>query len=340
MTRASEFRDYADWAADQSPLYERLSRATADADALLDLAAAAPRSQPAPNLLLGAVHDRLLSGVDHRLADFYPTVTDDPLDPAETDPFPAFESFCLDHREAIRERLDRRLVQTNDIGRSAVLYPAFARVAAADGGPLTLVELGASAGLNLLWDRYRYEFDGRVVGDPASPVRIETDIEEGAPPLPEDPPTVAERWGVDLNPLDVTDESDARWLRALILPNQQRRHERLTAALALAADAPPELVAGDAAEVLPTRLGNAPADATLVVFSTIALYQFPEDAVATIRDSLRETSHERPVHWLSGDPSTPPSDPAYRHVRFEDGAAETTVIAEFEAYGRWLSWLV
>ncbi|RXK46262.1 DUF2332 domain-containing protein [Halorientalis pallida] len=340
MTRADEFHDYTDWATDQSPLYERLSRATADDDALLDLAATAPPSQPAPNLLLGAVHHLLLSGVDHRLAEFYPTVTENPTDPTETDPVPAFESFCLDHREAIRERLETRLVQTNDVGRSAVLYPACSRVAAADGGPLALVELGASAGLNLLWARYRYEFDDHVVGDPDSPVRIETTIRDGTPPLPDEPPTVAERWGVDLNPLDVTDESDARWLRALVLPNQHRRHERLAAALELAADRPPELVAGDAADVLPERLGNAPTDATLVVFSTIALYQFPDEAVAAVRAALVGASHERPVHWLSGDPSTPPSDPTYRHGRFEDGTAETTGIAEFEAYGNWLSWLV
>jgi hypothetical protein len=339
MPRADEFHDYADWASDQSLLYERLCRAAADDDALLDLAATAPPSQPAPNLLLGAVHDLLLSGVDHQLADFYPTCADDPADPTERDPFPAFEAFCRDHREAIRERLGGRLVQTNDVGRSAVLYPAFARVAGADGGPLALVELGASAGLNLLWDRYRYEFDERVVGDSDSPVCIETTVRDGTPPLPDEPPTVAERWGVDLNPLDVTGDADARWLRALVLPNQHRRHERLAAALDLAADDPPELVAGDAAEVLPDRLGDAPTDATLVVFSTIALYQFPDEAVTAVRETLAEVSHDRPVHWLSGDPATPPSDPTHRHVRFEDGTAETAEIAEFEAYGSWLSWL-
>jgi hypothetical protein len=205
MPRADEFREFADWASDQSPLYEQLSRATADDDALLDLAATAPPSQPAPNLLLGAVHDRLLSGVDHPLADFYPTCADDPTDPAESDPFPAFQSFCRDHREAIRERLESRLVQTNDVGRSAVLYPAFSRITATGGEPLALVELGASAGLNLLWDRYRYAFDDRAVGDSESPVRIETDLRDGTPPLPDEPPSVTERWGVDLNPLDVTD---------------------------------------------------------------------------------------------------------------------------------------
>ncbi|AQL41788.1 hypothetical protein BV210_03235 [Halorientalis sp. IM1011] len=340
MTRASEFREFADWASDQSPLYEQLSRAVADDEDLLALAATAPESQPAPNLLLGAVHDLLLDGVDHRLAEFYPTVDDDPIDPTETDPFPAFDEFCRTHRDAISDRLESRLVQTNDVGRSAVLYPTFARVAAADGEPLALVELGASAGLNLVWDRYSYAFDDRVVGNSNSPVRIETDLRDGTPPLPADPPAVADRWGVDLNPLDATDESDARWLRALVLPNQKRRHDRLAAALDLAADTPPELVTGDAAAVLPARLGDAPADATLVVFSTIALYQFPDDAVAAIRETLADASHERPVHWLSGDPSTPPSDPTYRHVRFEDGEAETTELAAFEAYGSWLSWRV
>ena len=143
---------------------------------------------------------------------------------------------------------------------------------------------------------------------------------------------------MDLNPLDVTDENDTRCLRALVLPDHQQRHERLAAALELAVDHPPELAAGDAAEALPARLGAVPTDATLVVFGTIAHYQFPDDGVAAVRGVLSDASHGRPIHWLPGDPATPPSDPAYRHVRFEDGGAETGEITASGAYGGWLSW--
>jgi len=338
-----EFREYADWASGRSLLYERLARATADDDALLELAGAAPETQPMPNLLFGAVHDCLLAGVEGRIADFYATITDDPLDPAETDPFPAFRAFCLDNADAIRERLGSRLVQTNDVGRSAVVYPALSRVVNQDGGPLALVEVGSSAGLNLCWDRYRYEYDDRVVGRTDSPVTIASGFEDGdGPDIPSDPPAVASRVGVDLNPMDPTDPDDARWLRALVLPGERDRHERLAAATDLVAADPPEVVAGDAVDRLLELLDRAPADATIVVYSTLVLYQFPDEAVAALHETLAEHSRERdgPVHWLSGDPAVEVTSPTYRHVRFEDGTATSERLARFAAYGSWIDWVV
>lgn len=212
---------------------------------------AVPEGQPAPNLLLAAVHDLLLSGVTSPPAAFYATCTKDPVDPESRDPFPTFKRFCLEHEAAIRDRLGSRLVQTNDPGRSAILYPSFARVAAMDGDPLALVAVGCSAGLNLRWDRYRYEYGDRIVGNPTSPVRIESRLRgESRPPLPDAPPAVASAVGVDVNPLDPADPGDARWLRALDL---------------VAAD-PPETVSGDAVEELPHLLSGAPTDPTLCVF--------------------------------------------------------------------------
>jgi Uncharacterized protein conserved in bacteria len=339
VNRGREFREYADWAADHSPLYERLSRAAAADDELLAMVEAVPEDQPAPNMLLGAVHDLLLSGVTSPLAAFYETRTDDPVDPDAEDPFPAFKQFCLDHEAAIRDRLENRLVQTNDVGRSAILYPSFARVSEMDGEPLALVEIGCSAGVNLRWDRYRYGYDDRIVGNPGSPVRIQTRLRgEGRPHLPDAPPRVASGVGVDVNPLDPTDSGDARWLRALVLPNQTDRHERLVDALDLVAADPPETVSGDAVEELPSLLSDAPTDVTLCVFSTVTLYQLSEEAVASIRETLADHSHDRAVHWLSGDPRVPVTTPTYRHVRFADGDATGTRLCAFGAYGTWIEW--
>jgi hypothetical protein len=312
--------------------------------ALLDMVADTPAGQPAPNLLLGAVHALLLDGAEHPLREYYPTCVDDPRDPDEGAPVEQFESFCLAHEGTIPDIASTRRVQTNEVGRAAVLLPAFASVARRADEPLALVEVGASAGLNLLWDRYRYEYAtdaGPLVrGDPDSPVEIRSELRgERRPPLPGSSPDVAERVGIDLNPLSVTDEADASWLRALVIPDQLRRHERLAAAIDLAREDPPALVAGDALDVLPDVLADLPDEATPCVFSTLTLYQFEDDEVASLRATLRDASRERPVHWLSGDPDSPTGTPTYRHVAFEDGDPLERELATHAAYGEWIEWL-
>jgi len=337
------FEWYADWAADVSPLYERLARGVAGDVELLDIAAEAPDGQPPPQLMFAAVHALLLSGRDHRLAEFYPTCVDDPTSPAEADPFPAFREFCLDEENRVRDLVATRRVQTNAVGRSAVLLPAFEHVAriTTAARPLALVEVGASAGLNLFWDRFRFEYEGYgVYGTPDSPVRIESTVRGNRdPPLPERVPDVGYRAGIDLNPLNVTDPADARWLQALVIPDQQRRHERLAAALDLAAADPPRLVEGDALDVLPDLLRDVPVEPVLCVFSTHMLYQLDQDAVDELEGMLREHGHERPVHWLSNVPSPDAESPVYRHVALRDGEREVTRLAEHESYGKWLRWV-
>jgi len=338
---AAEFEWYADWAADISPLYERLARGVAGDPDLLDIAAAAPEGQPAPQLLLAAVQNLLLDGADHPLAEHYPTCTDDPVSPGEVDPFPRFRSFCLDRETAIRDTVASRRVQTNEVGRSAVLFPAFARVARRSTDSLALVEVGASAGLNLCWDRYRYEYgDDGVHGDPDSSVVVESAVRgERGPPFPDTVPGVVHRVGVDLNPLDAADDDDARWLRSLVIPDQRARRERLAAAIDLVARDPPDLVAGDALDVLPAVLDEVPDEGALCVFSTLTLYQLGEDAIVELRDLLTERSRERTVHWLSDDLSADRDVPTYRHATLSGGDMEATQIAAYESYGEWVRWL-
>lgn len=337
-----EFEWYADWAAEVSSLYERIARGIAETPDILSIAADAAQGQPAPQLLLGAVHALLLEGTDHPLAAFYPTCTETPKDPREEDPFPSFRDFCLSHEDRIREIVSSRRVQTNDVGRSAVLLPAFEYVSrVVERRPLALIEIGASAGLNLYWDRYRYEYAGYGgVGDPDSPVRIESAIcGDRTPPLPDTLPSVVHRVGNDLNPLDVTESDNARWLRALVIPDQQFRYERLAAAIDLVRASPPELVAGDAIEVLADLLPEAPTDAALCIFSTLTLYQLSKDGIADLRERLTEHSYDRPIHWLSGAPDTDREYPTYRYVRLTKGTTTETHLAEYKSYGEWIRWL-
>lgn len=339
---SESFARYADWAEDVSPLYERLARETAGDRDFRDIAAEAPSGQPPPQLLLAAVHALLLRGSEHRLAAFYPTCTDDPADPVTTDPFPAFREFCLANEARIRDIVSSRRVQTNAVGRSAVLFPAFIHVVAAGARPpLALVEIGASAGLNLFWDHFRYEYENDgTYGALDSPVTVESAVRGDVdPPLSRTVPDVRYRVGVDLNPLDVTDPADTPWLRALVVPDQQRRHRRLESAIELVRDDPPRLRAGDAVAVLPDVLPAVPEDMELCVFSTHTLYQLNEQRRASLREILVEHSDERPVHWLSNEPRRESDDMTYRYTRLRDGVEEQRRIAEHESYGNWIRWL-
>ena len=159
-----------------SSLYESLCHSLAEEQDLLALAANARSGQPAPNLFMVAVHWLLTKGAQHTVTEYYPDIS--PEMTTHGDPYPIFRSFCLEHGDEIVDLISTRLVQTNVVRRCAVLLPAFAVAMGRDAGqPLSLVEIGASAGLNLLWDRYSYTYsDAQRWGDPDHPVQLSSII--------------------------------------------------------------------------------------------------------------------------------------------------------------------
>lgn len=337
-TLAEDFRDLASWAEGSDPLYAHLCRRAAEDPELLALAEAVPEGRQAPHLLLAAVQCLLDRDGDHPLARYYPGLTDDARVP-DAECYPAFREFCLDNDDALRPLLETRRTQTNSVRRSAVLYPALSHVAARVDGPLALVELGPSAGLNLLLDRYRYDYDGRVVGADDSPVTIESTVRAGDPPLPADPPAVRSRVGIDLHPLDVTDPDDADWLRALVWPSHADRRRLLDGALDVARRDPPRLVAGDLLEDLPAVLDGIPDDVPVCVFNTLVLYQVPKEVCERLDATLRERMADRPLHWLTGAPELSVGESVgLDWVRDEGGAVRRDRLADHDPHGAWLDW--
>ncbi|QNO37965.1 DUF2332 family protein [Protaetiibacter sp. SSC-01] len=199
-------------------------------------------------------------------------------------PYAVWADAVLARAEDLARELPRRRVQTNEPGRCVPLLVALAHIP----GPIALVELGASAGLCLLPDRYGYRFrtpDGEAgvaLGD-GSPV-LEARLD--AVLVPDALPDIRWRRGVDLAPLDARDADDARWLEASLPPDRPERRERLRAALAAARAHPVEVVAGDALAALPAAVADAlaalpaaaTASATLVVATLgTAVYLPPAD---------------------------------------------------------------
>ena len=142
---SGQFRAFAEECRQFSPLYERLAMGIAEDPEVMTLAAQARRGERAPNLFLAAVQYLVLKGTRHPVAQFYKDGSE-PLD----DPYRDFRAFCLEHAATITALITTRMVQTNEVRRSALLLPAFVLVSReAQGRPLYLMEIGAAAGLNL-----------------------------------------------------------------------------------------------------------------------------------------------------------------------------------------------
>lgn len=328
-------------------LYEALCPAIAEDRELLELLASVPPSQAPPNILFGALHYLLLEDDGAALRRFYR----DLVGPAErtgapSEAFPAFREYVLDHREQIEEIFRTRRVQTNVIQRCTLLLPAFAHLARQAAEPaLALIEIGPSAGLNLLWDRYAYRYtrpggsEAVRWGDETSGVTLPCELrgDLALPALPSAIP-VASRVGIEYDRIDVEDDDAVRWLRALIWPEHVERHDRLEAAIALARSAPPRVIEGDATSQLAPLLAEAPSDAALCVYATFVFSQIAFDDRQRIFDALAAASTDRVVWFVSIEGTGGTYAETFLH-RYERGDRTTTHLANCSPHGRWIEWL-
>lgn len=321
-----------------SPLYTRLSLCIEEDPEILKLALPGLSGDSAPHLFFSAVHHLLLAGTQHPLRDFFPDLNAD-YDGAPV-PYPLFRAFCLDHAEALSRLLDTRWVQTNEVQRSACLLPAFEVIARqCQGRPLSLVEVGASAGLNLLWDHYGYNYGAaQYCGDEASPVQLACATRGiTAPPIPRQMPGVTFRIGIDLNPISVLDAEAILWLRALILPEQHRRTKLLAGAIQVALRERPRLVAGDAFEVLPDVLALAPADSPVCIFHTIAVNHGGPAGYHRLASLIADQAAGRDlfhlsIEWFGG------GAPTLDLVSFRGGTRKAMRLAACASHGEWIEW--
>ena len=231
--------------------------------------------------------------------------------------------------------------QTNEVGRAGALMPGLMRVAAATGLPLALHELGASAGLNLNMDRFAFDLGGVQLGDAASAVMVRPHWHGPPPPVAQ--VDVVARCGVDIAPLDASDDAVAQRLLAFIWADQPERLARTQAAIALARRYPPPLVPGDAADWLVSNLALAEGVAT-VVYHSIAFQYFPPAGQARIIAHLNalgaSATPARPLAWLRLEMDDPanPAQPAIRLTLWQGGAAAEQLLGHAHAHGSVVQW--
>ena len=345
-TLAQVYRHFGEVDAATSPLYGRVAVAVSESEDALRAIGTAPARKRHPTVILAALHDLVLAGRAPALAAAYAAADGDAAASAAIDTLLRMTGPVV----AIAVRRQTRPTAT---GRSAVLYPAIAEAARrVSAKAVGLIDLGCSAGLNLNVDRVGITYDnGQSLGDASSPVQLSASI-RGDRPIPTHAiPTVVARIGVDLDPVDVTDADDARWLRACLWPDQPERLATLEAEVALAATDPPLLLRGDAIEVLPDAFARVPADALPVVTTTWSLADFPLESRLRFLHRLDEAAAGRAVAWVSVEGvGVAPAMPTLGDRRASghsiiglavlDGSAlRAEAIGRCWGRGRWLAWL-
>jgi hypothetical protein len=329
-------------------LYQHIATAMAYDLEMLRLMAHGEPGQPLGMLLFTAVHFELLAGTDEPLAEYFPSLQ--PRAKPAIEAYPAFRAYCMENYDRLASLLSTRTLQTTTVERAiTVLLPLVTlteRVSAA----LSLVEIGPSAGLCLMFDHYGYDFgDRKIVGAVDSPVSLRPHFRGHPVKPPAHWPNVARRAGIELHPVNTADASARRWIKAGTYPEWREEIERLDTALALRANTQLDIVHADALKALPSvtrELGDH-----LCVLNSNCLYQWPQESRDALEEALRQLSRERVLHRVSIEP--PQLTYAERHksyqsgaepsmditlLKYESGRTSSEVLGRCDSHARWIEW--
>jgi hypothetical protein len=281
----------------------------------------------------GGLHALHMSGAAPELAPIY---ADAPADDAAIvrDAVRRHERFLLPWLESPP--------QTNEAGRSNGFVAALLWLAAQGLPPrFECLEIGSSAGINLMIDRYAYDLGGVKVG-PDDPV-MRFAPEWRGPPPPDRPIAFASLKGCDVAPLDLTDPAQALRLKAYIWPEHTVRFERLEAAIAAAREMRPDLVRMAAADFVEQQLARPqPAGTTRVLMHSIVWQYVPEDHRARIGAAMEAVgalaTQDSPLAWISLEGNRKLLNHGLT-VRHWPGGGEETLLAAAHAHGAWVEWL-
>lgn len=284
-----------------------------------------------PLRLCGALHALVLSGQTPALAQAYAAGGTPDLDRIISEIIQQYDRPILEFIE--------HSPQTNEVARSAVLIAGAWFLAGATEAAFDLLELGASAGLNLNFARYSLAteqgFQRTLTGDATSALCL-SPMWRGTPPRPAGM-TIHDARGVDLHPLDP--QRDAARLMAYVWADQRDRLARLQAALSIAAEHPPQVDRADAADWLEAQLA-APALHGRLVYHTVAAQYFPQasrDRIeAALQDAGARAKADRPLAHLSMESDG--GDGAALRLRLWAGGLRQWDLGRADFHGRWLNW--
>jgi len=355
-TIRERFIHFVDETRGTSPLYASLSAKIAEDGELLGLMREALPTQRRANLLFAAVHYLLLKGARHALRDYYASLAEETLPPHEG-AAEAFRDFCLSEKATLLRIIGTRHTQTNEARRTAAFLPVLQKLS--ESTPVALVEVGASAGLNLLVDRYAYRYgDGPLLGERKSPVRIHCLLKGMTPTAKRESPAIGFRIGLDSSPLDVCEGDDALWLEACVWPEHQERRALLEAAIGVARRHPPTLLKGDAVDDVEGLVAAVPGDLPVCIFHSAMLTYLPMERRKDFAAQLDRLAGKRKMYWLSLEGIGVRPFEGERCARpyateeqdkvnagelilgsWTDGFREDRLLARVDMHGRWIDWV-
>jgi hypothetical protein len=326
------------------PLYSRLCAEVSEDEELLWLTVDACPGQPVTYLLFGAVHDLILRGTSHPISAVYDGSTRG--QPLIANAYTVFRDFCLSHRTQVQEITSSRLVQTNEIGRSALVALGLAYVASVEHGEISLVDIGASAGLNLSWDSYSLQFhspgESPLVWNSQSHVKITCTIPRHARSIARKLQRVriAERLGIELRPLDLRDPEAVRWLYALVWPNQVDRKSRLQSAIhlqLLSQELP--ILRSDATTELATVIERLRDDTTLCLFESHIVEQLSRCCWESYERQFARIAKRRDIFRITISSCGDKALMMLRRYRRKP-RVEEQILAVCHPHGLWADWVI
>ncbi len=293
-----------------------------------------PLEDALPLRLAGGHHNLVLTGRDLRLA---PVYRGEVTDQAAVDALVL--AVTRDHDEALLSWLDGP-PQTNEAGRSASIMAALLWLSGRVGPRFELNELGASAGVNTMMERFYFELAGTTAGQPESPMRIVP--EWRGPPPPQANVEITSIQGCDRAPVNLADKAQALRLKSYVWAEVTERIARIDAAIALAAERAPDVMEMDAAEWVDQRLiAPQASDTTRVVFHSIVWQYLPPETRARIERAIADAGARatpgRRLAWVMLETNRQ----TFRHeltVRYWPGGEEPVLLGTAHAHGAWVEW--
>ena len=286
-----------------------------------------------PLRLAGGLHALHLSGEEPRLAPIYEGLGPNNAAELIADAIERHEPYLMPWLDGPP--------QTNEAGRSAGYAAAFLwLVDHGLPGEFDLLEIGSSAGINLMMRRYRYDLGGVAVGPKSSRIHL-TPEWRGDPPPDRDFDIIAAE-GCDVAPVDLTDEKQALRLKAYIWPEFTERFARMDAAIAAANTFPPEVARMRAADFLRDRLAQPQQEGTTRVLMHSVVWQYipqeeREGIVEMMEQAGQEASKDKPLAWISLEANRD----THRHeltVRYWPGGQAWQKLATAHPHGSWIEW--
>jgi hypothetical protein len=296
-----------------------------------------PVHDAVPLRLAGAIHRVVLQGKDDRLARHYPSVGGKPAEDFTAD----FIGYMRDHLDDIENGLATQ-VQTNEVGRSVAHLVLSHWITTLGVEEFNFLEIGASAGLNLNFDRFYGCFGQLRMGDPSSSLRFMGDWFSNAPDVPRIAATAISKRGCDISPIDVTQPGDESRLLSFVWPDQRLRLERLRSAIAIAKTHRPTVDQASADEWIAQQLARTNGHATLIFHSIVWQYlgtQTQNNLKQAIYTAGKTATTANPIVWARMEPAGAVAD--IQVDVFDGSSAEPRHfrLAEIGYHGQNMNWL-